>query len=207
MFNIIKSFDVPTPVKAYTWAVNKISTYGRKVIDENGYITKEIENLRVTIQNPCGSDNWPIPNTGWTLPALNEYVDKEIISSKVPPGFLYSYGNRLFAHPPSEMNQIEMVIKRLENSKTTRRAVAVTVSPEYDCDIYLASIPCLQLISFLCRDGKLNMTAVFRSWDVKRAGPANLYGLSKLLEYVANRTNMPTGELTVFAIAAHVYED
>lgn len=184
-----------------------INRHGDKVIDENHQLTKELLNIQVTITDPCNPDNWPIPNTGWTLPALNEYVDKEIISSKVPPGFLYSYGNRLFAHPPSEMNQIEMVIKRLENSKTTRRAVAVTVSPEYDCDIYLASIPCLQLISFLCRDEKLNMTAVFRSWDVKRAGPANLYGLSKLLEYVANRTNMPTGELTVFAIAAHVYED
>lgn len=198
---------VKTPTDAYLYLIDYINRKGDQVIDENGYNTKELLNIQVTIIYPCDSNNWPIPNTGWTLPALNEYVDKEIISSTVPSGFLYSYGNRLFAHPPSEMNQIEVIIKRLENAKTTRRAVAGTLSQTYDCNIYLTSIPCLQLIQFLYRDGKLNMTAVFRSWDVKRAGPANLYGLSKLLEYVANRTNMPTGELTVFAIAAHVYED
>lgn len=51
------------------------------------------------------------------------------------------------------------------------------------------------------------MRCHFRSWDVKRAAPQNLYGLSKLMEYVAARVGVPMGELTVFAVSAHIYEE
>ena len=74
-------------------------------------------------------------------------------------------------------------------------------------DLYEDSIPCLQLVDFLIRDGKLHLTTVFRSWDVKRAAPQNLYGLSKLMEYVAEHVGIPMGELTVFAVSAHIYEE
>lgn len=200
---------VKTPTEAYIYMLDYINRHGDKVIDENRQLTKELLNIQITITDPCNPDNWPIPNTRWKMPALDEYVSREIISpdTSMPDGFRYTYGERLFNYPYCSWNsnQVEYIIKKLKTEPTSRRAFAITYHP--DSDMYEDSIPCLQLINFLIRDGKLHMTAVFRSWDVKRAGPANLYGLSKLLEYVANRINMPTGELTVFAIAAHVYED
>ena len=196
-----------TPELAYRYMVGMIAQSGDRVIDENGYATKEMRNIQITITDPCNPQNWPIPNTGWKLPALDEYVALEILSRHRPNGFIYTYGERLFAHPPSKMNQIETCIKRLEDCITTRRAIAITLSPAYDCNIYLTSIPCLQLVDFLIRDGKLHLTAVFRSWDVKRAAPQNLYGLSKLIEYVAKQVGFPMGELTVFAVSAHIYEE
>ncbi len=196
-----------TPELAYRYMMGMISQSGDRVIDENGYATKEMRNIQITITDPCNPQNWPIPNTGWKMPALDEYANTEILSTKIPSGFLYTYGNRLFAHPPSEMNQIHTIIARLKDAPTTRRAIAGTLSPQYDCNIYLTSIPCLQLIGCQIRENKLHMTAVFRSWDVKRAAPENLYGLSKLMEYVAEKVGVPTGELTVFAFSAHIYED
>jgi hypothetical protein len=41
----------------------------------------------------------------------------------------------------------------------------------------------------------------------KRAAPQNLYGLSKLMEYVTVQVGFPMGELTVFAVSAHIYEE
>jgi len=198
---------VKTPTDAYLYLLDYINRKGDQIIDENGYNTKELLNIQVTITDPCKPDNWPIPNTGWKMPALDEYVSREILSTKIPTGFLYTYGNRLFAHPPSEMDQIHTIIARLKDAPTTRRAIAGTLSPQYDCNIYLTSVPCLQLIGCQIRETKLHMTAVFRSWDVKRAGPENLYGLSKLMEHVAEKIGVQTGELTVFAISAHIYED
>ena len=195
------------PTDAYRYMLEYINRHGDTIIDENHQLTRELMNIQITIQDPCNPENWPIKDTGWKLPALDEYVRTEILGTKIPAGFLYTYGNRLFVHPPSEMNQIEVCIRRLKDRHATRRAIAGTLSPEYDCNVYLNSIPCLQLIDFLIRDGKLHLTAVFRSWDVKRAAPSNLYGLNKLMKYVAEKVGVPTGELTVFAISAHIYED
>ena len=173
-----------TPELAYRYMVGMIAQSGDRVIDENGYATKEMRNIQITITDPCNPQNWPIPNTGWKLPALE-----------------------LFNYPYCswESSQIAYIIKKLNAEPTSRRAFAITYVP--DLDMYEDSIPCLQLVNFLIRDGKLHLTAVFRSWDVKRAAPQNLYGLSKLIEYVAKQVGVPMGELTVFAVSAHIYEE
>lgn len=196
-----------TPELAYRYMMGMISQSGDRVIDENGYATKEMRNIQITITDPCNPQNWPIPNTGWKLPALDEYVAREILNPKMPNGFRYTYGERLFEYDNQIVcvNQIEFIIISLNGDPTTRRAIAITYNPMVD--LYEDSIPCLQLVNFLIRDGKLHLTAVFRSWDVKRAAPENLYGLSKLMEYVAEKVGVPTGELTVFAFSAHIYED
>ena len=196
-----------TPTEAYIYMLNYINRKGDQVIDENGYNTKELLNIQVTITDPCNPNNWPIPNTGWKMPALNAYVTREILSPNKPDGFRYTYGERLFNYPYCswESSQIAYIIKKLNAEPTSRRAFAITYDP--DLDMYEDSIPCLQLVNFLIRDGKLHLTAVFRSWDVKRAAPQNLYGLSKLIEYVAKQVGFPMGELTVFAVSAHIYEE
>ena len=45
----------------------------------------------------------------------------------------------------------------------------------------------MMLDDFKIRDGKIHLTTLFRSHDFGGAYPANLYGLSRLLEYVARQ--------------------
>ena len=85
-----------TPELAYRYMMGMVSQSGDRVIDENGYATKEMRNIQITITDPCNPRNWPIPNTGWKLPALDEYVVREILNPKMPNGFRYTYGERLF---------------------------------------------------------------------------------------------------------------
>jgi thymidylate synthase len=59
---------------------------------------------------------------------------------------------------------------------------------------------------FKIRDGKVNLTALFRSHDFAGAYPANLFGLSGLLEYVAEQVNVEPGLITTISISAHIYE-
>lgn len=205
MNNVLTHFK--TPEMAYKYVVGIVEQAGGRVKDEGGYITKELRNVQIVITDPCNPGNWPIPNTGWKLPALDEYVNREIFSDIKPEGFRYTYGERLFCYPHSfeGYNQINTIINTLVKCPTSRRGIAITYSPSLDA--YESSVPCLQLIDCLIRDGKLHMTVVFRSWDVKRAAPQNIYGLSKLMEYMAKEVGIPTGELTIFAISAHIYEE
>ena len=167
-------------------------------------------NLQLTILEP--GEGWPIAGSGWSsIKALDIYAETEILSPTVPDGFRYSYGERLFAYPPifmdewiNPINQIEKIIARLKANPETRRAMAPTWQPFGDHS--KDSVPCLQLIDFLYRDGKLHLSAIFRSQDIAQAFPANAYGLWRLLCYVAGEVGMETGSLNIMAVSAHIYE-
>jgi thymidylate synthase len=50
------------------------------------------------------------------------------------------------------------------------------------------------------------MTAFFRSHDLAQAWPSNIYGLAKLLEYVANEVGIEVGSITTISASAHIYK-
>lgn len=195
-----------TPAQAWGGMLNIIEQFGDPIVTEDMQLTREVLNLQVTVLEPCNPENWPIQNSGWSLPVLEVYANTEILSPVIPEGFRYSYGGRLFAYPFPGFNidQITEAIDYLRNYPTTRRAIAITWHPESDPES--ESVPCLQSVNFLHRAGKLHLTAYFRSWDVKQAAPANMYGLSRLLSYVSEKVGVSAGSLTIFAASAHCYE-
>jgi thymidylate synthase (methanogen type) len=194
-----------TPAEAWRWAQALISRYGTQRITEDRQNTKEIANLQLQILNPA--ESWPVDGSGWTIPALNEYLHREILNGHPPEGFRYTYGQRLFAYPMVDMtiNQIDdYVIRKLKKEPSTRRAKAAIWHPLLDR--FEDSTPCLQDVSFLYDGARLNLTANFRSWDVGRAAIENIYGLAGLLGYVADGACMEPGSLTIMAVSAHIYE-
>jgi len=128
-----------------------------------------------------------------------------------PRGFDYSYGNRLRAYESfiddrqvSIFDQLENVINKLREAQETRRAIMVTWYPS---DIKKKNVPCMIMVDLLIRAGKLHLTAVFRSHDIARAWPANVYGLSKIMKLVAESLGVEIGTLTTFSISAHIYRE
>lgn len=198
-----------TPAQAWAWMLNIIEQFGDKIRTEDNQICKEVMNLQVTVLEPCTPGNWPIQGSGWSLPALEVYANTEILSPDIPEGFRYSYGQRLFMYPARDdyhygFDQISHVVEKLRENPNTRRAIAITWCPWWDSES--EHVPCLQSVNFLCRAGKLHVTAYFRSHDIQQAWPANVYGLSKLLDYVAFQAGMQPGSLTTFSASAHRYE-
>lgn len=59
---------------------------------------------------------------------------------------------------------------------------------------------------FKLRDGRLHLTAFFRSHDFAGAYPANLFGLSEVLAYVACEVGAIPGSITTLSASAHIYE-
>jgi len=96
------------------------------------------------------------------------------------------------------------VTEKLQENPTSRRAIAITWIPSVDTKVN--EVPCMMLDDFKLRDGKIHLTTLFRSHDFGGAYPANLYRLSKLLEYVADRVGTEPGTITTISISAHIYD-
>lgn len=182
----------------YTTVVKKVCKDGKDVKDERGSNTKEILNLFVEIRDPTK----PIPDDFyWSGEKLKIY-SKQFLS-KDKQGFVYTYGNRLREHFDG-IDQIQGAIKRLNNCEESRRATSVTWDPTIDP--FIEDVPCMILVDFKIREGKLHTTGVWRSHDLYGAWLPNAVGLTELAKYVAEKTNVDVGPLVIHSISAHIYE-
>lgn len=198
---------------------------GEEITDERGTRTKEILALEVVVEDPRRD---MVPDEySWNRPRLEDYAGQLISGDN--PGFEYTYGERLRAWklPDSRMgvacddvlsgdqdpgeedaggsiDQIEQIIRRLRASPNSRRASAVTWIPPVDTE--KEEVPCMMVDDFKIRQGRLHLTALFRSHDFAGAYPANLYGLTRLLEYVAERVGAEPGSITTVSCSAHIYD-
>ena len=185
-------------IAEYGWkrAMAEIEFNGEDVLTEDGVLTREVQNLVITIKHPLLG--YPIRGSDWDITALDVYANQ--FNDPVNHGFDYTYGERIH-----HGGQVEKVIARLKANKGTRRAVIKTWQP---CKDYEAQhTPCLQILDFLVRGDKLNLTAVFRSHDIGRAYVSNVYGLGKLQASIAAELGIEVGTLTTVSISAHIYKE
>ena len=198
----------------------RLISYNREFLDNYA------NQLIYGVSNPIFKETeYILPNKG-AFKRILDYFDlnKRVRIQDVRPlpdddlGFVYTYFERLRKRwsrlakvtfqsfendkivDSEKMDQIEEVIRLLIKSPTTRRAVATTWIPSID--LRSSEVPCLNWLKFY-NTGVLNLSVVFRSHDVFGAYISNLYGLSRLLEYVSIRTGIEMGSLTVFSADAH----
>jgi thymidylate synthase len=67
-------------------------------------------------------------------------------------------------------------------------------------------VPCMIVDDFKLRDGRLNLAIFFRSHDFAGAYPANLYGLARVLQFVANEVGAIPGSISTTSASAHIYD-
>ena len=72
---------------------------------------------------------------------------------------LYTYPNRILAH--FDVDQFEVMKKRMLHAIGSNRAVAVTYDPKLDQD--REDIPCLQFLQCIVRNNELTIHCLFRS--------------------------------------------
>lgn len=195
--------------------VRKIMEEGQEIKDERGSLTRELLNIMVSIKRPLGKDlsdyylgnianlkNIKIPEGYfWSGEKLDIYSEQFI--SKDRQGFIYTYGNRLREHFKG-IDQINEAIERLRNCPESRRAISVTWDPVMDTEN--DEVPCMILVDLKIRDGKLNITGLWRSHDIYGAWFPNAVGLSNLAQYAAGELGIKVGTLTIHSISAHIYE-
>lgn len=117
-------------------------------------------------------------------------------------GFIYTYSERLQNY--NDINQLDVIINRLNKNINSNRAIAVTYNPMVDMN--RQDIPCLQLIQALVRNDKLILSVYFRSNDLYGAFPSNMMFLTYLGMKIANELDVKFDYIDYHCSSLHVYE-
>ncbi len=200
----------PSVRASYENLIIEVLNNGNEMITEDNQKCKEIRNVMVEITNPKLkgiSKKYPLGKN-----AIEKYTNNLLYGSEQE--FSYDYHERLFEYPNEtkikEINQIEFIINKLRKNINSRRAISITWNPFIDTNISKldhGSVPCLQYIQFLIRDNKLYQTVLFRSNDLLLAYHANVLGLIKLGEMIANEVGVEYGNYTHHSVSMHIYVD
>ena len=117
-------------------------------------------------------------------------------------GFIYTYSERLQNY--NDINQLDVIINRLNKNINSNRAIAVTYNPMVDMN--RQDIPCLQLIQALVRNDKLILSVYFRSNDLYGAFPSNMMFLTYLGMKIADELGVQFDYIDYHCSSLHIYE-
>jgi thymidylate synthase len=112
-----------------------------------------------------------------------------------------SYASRLFDYGATGRNQLDWVVEKLSKDPMAAYAAITTFEPLSDTTY----IPCVSLLDFWLRNGRLELVVYAHSIDFGKKGFANLVQLAELQSYVAGRLGKPEGKLTMIIKTAHIY--
>lgn len=99
-------------------------------------------------------------------------------------------------------NQIRSIIDKIDQWGRVNRACAQVWDRRDDInDMYP---PCLMTIQILYRDGKVNLTAYFRSHTVAKSYYGDITALGRLQSWVAQEIDAEVGVLTVMSGSLHI---
>ncbi len=180
-----------------------ILAFGRRDLTAYTVQQRELLDVVATIQNEDPAE-FDLP--AW-IPLTREQLDAyypQLLTSQRPENIAYTYGERLFDF--NGRDQIAAMVDALRETRYSRRAVAGLWDPARDAQS--VDPPCLNLVQARVRDGKLYLTAYFRSHDIFRAWLMNAFGLRKLQAEIAQRVgDCMIGDLVIVSQSAHIYAD
>lgn len=179
---------------AWLECLRRVVAHGDRVPD-GGMWLREIRGYTCTLRSIDADDQ-----------LLNRFADRDRIelmyrkyaSLDILPEYKLSYGALLYGY--HGVDQIDWVVHRLLDNRHTKSATIVLHSPGEE------ELSCLSMLDFKVRDDALHMTAIYRSQNVYASQPGNVLALRQVQEQVAAKVDAVTGDLTLHAISAHVYE-
>lgn len=205
---MIEIISAPTLATAHEKIIKYIVEKGYYIYTEDKEHTVETDTIAVYIDTP-----FRLPRISPYAPqqdmAAKEYA-RQLIEGSVNE-FDYTYHGQLFEWNTDYIhghkvvhNQVQYLIDKLKETQDSRRAVAIVFDPmkhQYTDK----SVPCLQLVQFVYRNGRLHLKVIFRSNDMLTASGLNMYGLTELQKFVASKVGMPVGSYTHIALVPHLY--
>lgn len=142
-----------------------------------------------------------------------------------------AYGQRIFAwdglfdvidntykdednntHPEFElehiiMDQFENAYNKLYYDKYTRQATISLFNPVQDYSGETKDTPCTNIIRFMIRDDKLDMTVFMRSNDIILGTPYDIFNFTMLQEIMAGRLGIDVGTYYHIVDSLHIYNN
>lgn len=101
------------------------------------------------------------------------------------------------------IDQMEYIIQKLREKPYSRRAQAITWRPLVDP--FHIDPPCLQRIFMRIKEGQLIMQTTWRSRDLFRAWEANVNGMIRIQQDIADKLGVEMGHYLDFSNSLHIY--
>jgi thymidylate synthase len=128
-------------------------------------------------------------------------VDGSLMYTDIKPSWKDSYWGRMIRYDNC-FNQVEEVVKILKQGKNVKRCELVVYSPYDIKNMYKQ--PCLLAIDIKPRNGKLYLSATFRSQRVSKSGYADYTALVNLGKWLAEQSNTVLEHITCVAHSWHI---
>jgi thymidylate synthase len=160
----------------------------------------ELQNIKAIIENPSEEPDEILQQFGFSLDKFRGYQQR-ILDPEKPADLGYTYGNRLrgyFRHDGQLVDSLEIAGQRLREKPDSRHAYISLWDNTRDLPEG-TDTPCFVSAFFRRFEGKLTLTATFRSHNAMEAWPENVYGLIAIQRFVAQKAGMEPGPLTVFS--------
>ncbi len=192
-----------TPMEAWKELVFHLFRFGFRniVAKKTGPETRiELLNTHVVVEHPVDEGLELIQSLGFDH---NHFLDYQmrILDPLKPLDLKYSYGNRLrgyFLRDGEPVDCLTILGERLQNSPDSRHAFLSLWDTVQDT-VSGTGCPCFDSAFFRRFDGKLSLTATFRTHNAMSAWPENLYGLMAIQKFVSEIAGIPSGPITVIS--------
>lgn len=199
-----------TPLEAWKELIYHVVRFGHPVTLKKGR-RLELQNMKVVIANPCLETTEELQSYGFSLSHFQEY-QRQILNPCLSERLSeqsYTYGNRIrgyYHYHGQVIDSLAIVIQRLRDDRETRHAYVSLWDNSRDLPEG-RQCPCMVSLFFRYFDGRLTLTATFRTHNAMNAWLENVYGLMAIQEYVANELSMPLGAIIVQSHSITVSDD
>jgi thymidylate synthase len=192
-----------TPMEAWSEIIFRLFRFGHRnmVAKKSGPEGRiELQNIKAIVEHPQEEPDEILQQYGFSLEKFRGY-QRRILDPEKPPDLGYTYGNRLrgyFQRDGKLVDSLEIAGQRLKDKPESRHAYIALWDNTRDLPEG-TDTPCFVSAFFRKFEGKLTLTATFRSHNAMEAWPENVYGLIAIQRFVAEKAGMEPGPLTVFS--------
>ncbi len=197
-----------TPLEAWKELIFRLMRFGhRNKVAKRGAAGQHLEEERIELQNvkviveaPGEETAEELARHGFSLEHFEAY-QRRILDPARPADLGYTYGNRLrgYFHRGGEtVDSLEIAGRRLRQNPESRHAYISLWDNSRDLPEG-TRCPCFVSAFFRRFEGRLTLTATFRSHNATDAWLENVYGLIAVQRHVAGLAEMEPGPLTVIS--------
>lgn len=187
------------PLRCWEELVVRTIRFGRPVTLRKGP-RLELLNVKAVITEPQVESREELAEFGFDRDRFLRY-QRSILDPELPEDLDYTYGNRLRGHfrlPGGGTDALAAAIEILREDPESRRAYLSLWDMGRDLgDESAGSKPCLTTVFFRRLEGRLALTATFRSHNLLWAWVENVYGLMAIQAFVAESVGIEPGPITV----------
>jgi thymidylate synthase (methanogen type) len=183
-----------SPIAAWKEVLNLLTRFGHRVSLKKGD-RLELQHVKVMVEKPQFESDEQLEAVNLDPYKMRRYQE-DILLGELRDDETYNYGHRLRAY--FGLDTLATCADRLNKDLEDRKSYVALWDTPRDLTVKEGR-PCLVSLFFRKFEGKLTLSATFRTHNAMDAWPMNVYGLMAIQDYVAKRVNLDPGAIVVIS--------